>query len=292
MLAGWAFTTFVVAVADDDCGGVQRQEDGEQDEDRRRRQRAEVLLGPRDPLVDLHRQRGELPEQCRVERNVGERPHQEERRGLAEPAREAEDRPRRDARRRGGEHLAPDDLPLRGAERVGALTDRVGNGPDRLARGDDHRREHEQREDHRPGQENPPEAEPTDEEGEAEDAVDDRGHRRQVLDVHLEQPVVPALAVRVLLEVERSSDPERDGEGEQQDAEKDRRDDRRLGAGDLRVGRRRLEEEHRVNPPVALEQDLREQRPEGQEADQQRRDEEELEQPAGPEAARPAAPKL
>ena len=50
---------------------------------------------------------------------------------------------------------------------------------------------------------------PPNEEGEPQDAVDDRGDRREVLDVDLEQPVVPALAIRVLLEVEGRADADR-----------------------------------------------------------------------------------
>ena len=42
-------------------------------------------------------------------------------------------------------------------------------------------------------------------EREPENAVDDRGHGGEVLDVELEQPVVPALLVRVLLEVDRGA---------------------------------------------------------------------------------------
>ena len=102
-----------------------------------------------------------------------------------------------------GQHLAPHHLPLGRPERVGALADRVRDGPDRLARRDDHGREDEQREDHRAGEQHAAEAEPAHEEREAEDAVDDRGDRGEVLDVDLEQAVVPALAVGVLLQVDR-----------------------------------------------------------------------------------------
>ena len=50
------------------------------------------------------------------------------------------------------------------------------------------------------------------EEGEAEDPVDDRGHRGEVLDVHLDDAVAPAGRVRVLLEVDGGGDADRDDE--------------------------------------------------------------------------------
>ena len=88
-------------------------------------------------------------------------------------------------------------LPLGRAERQRALADRVGHRADRLAGGDDHHRQHQQRQRHRAGGEDEAEVErPADDEGEPEDAVDDRGHRREVLDVDLDQPVPPARACR------------------------------------------------------------------------------------------------
>ena len=84
---------------------------------------------------------------------------------------------------------------------------------------------------------------PADDEREPEDAVDDRGHRGEVLDVQLEQAVVPALLARVLLEVDRRRDADRHRHREQQDREVDRRQDRGPRAGLLRQRRRRVGEQ-------------------------------------------------
>ena len=84
-----------------------------------------------------------------------------------------------------------------GSPRAPASPARIecGHGADRLARGDDHHRQHQQRQGQRAGGEDEAEVErPADDEGEPEDAVDDRGHRGEVLDVDLDQPVPPARA--------------------------------------------------------------------------------------------------
>ncbi len=54
----------------------------------------------------------------------------------------------------------------------------------------------------RAGEQHAPETEPAHEEREAENAVDDRRDAGEVLDVQLEQAVVPAVLSRVLLEVD------------------------------------------------------------------------------------------
>ena len=67
---------------------------------------------------------------------------------------------------------------------------------------------------------------PADDEGEPEDAVDDRWDRREVLDVELDQPVPPALAVRVLLQVDRGADTERDDQQDHPEDQIEAADDR------------------------------------------------------------------
>ena len=68
-------------------------------------------------------------------------------------------------------------------------------------------RQHQQAQGQAAGEQHVAEAErPADEEGEAEDPVDDRRDRGEVLDVELDEAVEPALAVRVLLEVDRGRD--------------------------------------------------------------------------------------
>src|SRR5829696_3116543 len=273
--------SFVFA-SEPDRERVQREENCEEDDDPGCGERPELLLGPGDPLVDLHREGGEVAQDRRVERDVRERSDEQERRRLAESSGEREDRARRDPRDRRRQYLPPDDLPLRGAKRVGTLADRVRNSPNRLAGRNDHRWENEQRQDHPAREQDPPEADSAYEERKAEDPVDDRGHRREVLDVDLEHPVVPAVPVRVLLEVDGRSDAQRHGKGDDDDPEIDRREDRRTSARDQRVGRRRLEEEDGVDPLVTLEEDLREQRPKREKADGQRGHQEAEEDAPGP----------
>ena len=236
--------------------------------------------GLRDPLVDLHRQGGEGAEQRRVDGDIRECADEQKRRRLADRPREREDRPGRDAGDRGGQDLAPDDLPLRGTERVGALADRVRHRPDRLPACHDHGGEHQQGQDEGSGKEHAPEADPADEEGEPEDAVDDRRNRSQVLDVDLEQLVVPALAIRVLLEVERGPDPDGHDEEEEEDHHVDGPADRGPRACLVRVGGVGLVQERRVDVGDPLPEDVDEEHGEQDEADRDRDEQQHVERSA------------
>ena len=69
------------------------------------------------------------------------------------------------------------------------------------------------------------------EEGQAEDPVDDRRDRGQVLDVHLDRAVVPALTVGVLLEVDRGGHADRHDEHRDHSHQPDRAQQRRPDAG-------------------------------------------------------------
>ena len=96
-----------------------------------------------------------------------------------------------------GRTCLPDRLPLRRAERHRALADRRRHRPDRLARGDDHDREHEQPEGEAAGEHDAAELErAAHQERQAEDSVDDRRDGGEVLDVHLDEAVPPPVAVR------------------------------------------------------------------------------------------------
>ena len=85
-------------------------------------------------------------EPVRVEARVHGGADHQQRRRLADRAREREDDAGRDAGDRARQHLLPDRLPLGGAQRQRALADRGRHGADRLARDDDHDRQHQQRE--------------------------------------------------------------------------------------------------------------------------------------------------
>ena len=84
----------------------------------------------------------------------------------------------------------------------------------------------DEREDQGAGKEHAADADPAHDEGETEDAVDDRRDRSEVLDVDLEEPVVPPLLSRVLLEVDRRPDPDRNREEEDENGDVQRRQDR------------------------------------------------------------------
>ena len=108
---------------------------------------------------------------------------------------------------RGRQHLPPDRLPLGRAQRHRALADRrraprgSPRAPAMITTG------RTSRPSVRPPARRTAEPErAAHEERQAEDAVDDRGHRGQVLDVDLDQAVPPALAVGVFLEVDRGGD--------------------------------------------------------------------------------------
>ena len=107
---------------------------------------------------------------------------------------------------------------------------------------------------------------------EAEDSVDDRGHRGEVLDVDLDQPVPPARLVGVLLEVDRGADADRDDEEDHAGDQHQRADDRRAEAGVLGVERRgRVGEELGAERRGAFDEGLDEQRDEPGERDQRPR---------------------
>ena len=192
----------------------------------------DVVGGARDPVEDLDRKRRELREEVRVERHERGRSDDDQRGGLADGPRQRQDHTGGDARDRGREHLAPDGLPLGGAEGHGALADRRRHGADGLAPGDDHHGQHQQPQRQAAGQHHVALRErAAHEEGEAEDPVDDRRHRGQVLDVHLDRAVVPALAVGVLLEVDRRGHAHRHDEHRDHAHQPDRAQQRRADAG-------------------------------------------------------------
>ena len=103
--------------------------------------------------VDGRRQRGvraEEPVEDGRARGLaepgGRGAHEQQRRGLAEGACEGQDDAREDPGRRVRQDVAADDLPLGRAHAVAGLADRGGHGAQRLGRGDDHDRQHHDRE--------------------------------------------------------------------------------------------------------------------------------------------------
>src|SRR5215211_7776193 len=231
----------LVAVAKEERDRVHQQEREHHDEDRGCREVDEFTVGVLRPREDLDRKRREGGAQSvGVEARVHCGAYHEQRRGLADRPRERKDDAGGDAGDRSREHLLPDRLPLRGAEREGAVADGRGHGPDRLARDDDHDRQHEQRERYPAREQRAAERQRAAHgERQPEDPVDDRGHGGEVLDVDLDQPVPPLRPVGVLLEVDRGRDAERHDDRRADDHQPQGPPDRRLDAGGLREDPRR-----------------------------------------------------
>ena len=172
-------------------------------------------LGLLGVIVDLDRQRGVAVARPpgQPEDRPGGADHQE-RGGLADRPRQAEDRAGQDARQRDGQDVVADHLPAGRAQRQRGLAERVRHGPQRLLRGDDDDRQDQQAERQPAGPERRPQrqalhAERPHEQRQAEDAVDDRRHPGEVGDVRLDEPAEPARR-GVLLQEDRRADADRD----------------------------------------------------------------------------------
>ena len=155
----------------------------------------ELVLGPQRVVEDLDRHRRVAAgEGLGVEGDEGRRTDEQQRRRLADRARQRQDdaggdpRESRPAGPDGGSS-ATGSRPARATPRGSKAAPRgsprgaamITVGSTRSARVRE------------PGRDDEAEAErPANDEGEAEDPVDDRGHGRQVLDVELDQPVPPA----------------------------------------------------------------------------------------------------
>ncbi len=126
--------------------------------------------------------------------------------------RHADDGAGEHARHRQRQHVVEHRLHLRGADAERRLADRRRHRLQRGAAGDDddrqrHQRQHQAADQRRRARQ----AEEVEEDGEAEQTEDDRRHRREVVDVDLDQ-VGPAVLRREFLEVDGGADGEREGE--------------------------------------------------------------------------------
>ena len=197
-----------------------------------------VRLRARHPVEDLDRQHRELrPDAVGRERNVGERADGDERRGLADGARQREDQPGQDARQRHRQHLVPDRLPLGRAERIRAFANRARHRAQRFARREDHHRQRQQRQRRRRRPARSAHAHQPHEQAEPEQAVDDRRHRGEVGDVELDEPR-RAAARAVFLEIDRRRHAERQRQRAGQRDHPDAAHQRVVDAGFFGVARR------------------------------------------------------
>jgi len=211
--------------ADDGGGEIHPKHEDEQDERR--------------AVLDLDRHLGDLrgddkqvirKRHGRVERGVGEarqkegRARKQDRRGLARGAFEAEDNSRQDARQRLFQDDAADRLPTGRADRDADRAERLRDGAQGLLRGADDDGDGHDRESQRGGQDAGAELEEDDKEAEAEKAVHHRGDARQVDDGNADE-ARPLVVGRVLGEIDRRRDSQRDGEESRAEREVEGADD-------------------------------------------------------------------
>ncbi len=192
-------------VPDHDRRGVHRQQYAEEHDDRGGGERLELLLRLADPWKIWTGRAVKAPSGVGSNATYVSAPISTS--GAVSPI--ARDRARIDPVTMPGSAAgstdAERDLPAGRAEGEAALADRVGHGPQRLARRDDHRGSTSSARIIAPASSTRAEAEAADEEREPEDAVDDRRDPGQVRDVHLEEPVVPAVLLGELLQPDARS---------------------------------------------------------------------------------------
>ena len=182
-------------------------------------------------------------------------PHQHQRRHLTGCAGDGQDEAGHDGRARHGQHDAPQGLGLGGPQREGPLADGARDPGQPLFGGDDHHRQGQDGQ----GQRRPDDArgaegrtrqrfrieqlvqrttEGVDEEAQTEHAVHDGGHARQV-DHRDADDLGQAVLARVLVQVDRSDDPQRSHDDRHQEHHEDGAEDGRehpaLGVGLARI---------------------------------------------------------
>ena len=192
---------------------IHAKEKDEKHDDGGRRLRLEGDFRQVGPEIDLDRQYG-----CRfgeARGNIDDEGHHadhQQRRGFAERVRHADDRAGHDAGHRERQHVVEDRLLVRGADAESCFLDRGRHRLQRGARGDDDRGQHQKRQHQAADQRRRArQAEEIEEHRKAEQAEDDRGHRGEIVDIHLDELGQPVLR-REFFEIDRRRDADRQAE--------------------------------------------------------------------------------
>ncbi len=120
-----------------------------------------------------------------------------------------------------------DRLPLAGAERPRRLPNRTGHGTERLAGGEDHHRNHQQRQGEGTGEEASVELEPADKKPQTEQAVDDRRDADEIGNVDFDERR-QGILFGIFFHVNRCGDTERQRDDRRQPHHPKRSDPRRV----------------------------------------------------------------
>ena len=176
------------------------------------------------------------------ERDEAERADGDDRRGLADRTRQAENHAGQNAARGIRQDVILRHLPPRRAETIRRLADRLRHGANRLARRNDDDRQDQQRQRQASRRDALPQIELVDEQTERQQAVDDRRHTRQIRHIDFDDGRKPVLG-RVLLEIDRRGNAHRNGAHGGHEHDERCADPRRENAGALGVPRSKVRKE-------------------------------------------------